>query len=143
PSGKVMLNGSGEIARYFRMSFTGAASIQASTTSAPSTAAAAFSPTVGTSQGTPGTVGSQSNTPEPKIQLCRGRTIAFPVGRMTVDFPVGMRQWRSAELPKVPARDRTGRLLLPPQNSPVVSATGFWASGMDRAHCPQAADHSP
>src|SRR5437879_5924432 len=98
------------------MLLTCAPSIQASSTSAPVAAAAAAARSVGTSQGTPGFVGSQSPTADPKIQLCTGMKMDFPVGTVTL---------RSAEPPNVPPRNQTGPLWPTPANAPVVSCNGF------------------
>src|SRR5213592_2201466 len=100
-----------------------------SNTSAASVLAAAVARRASTSHSTPGTVGSQSNTPAPKIQLYTGTKMALPDGTLQV---------RSAEFPKVPAANQTGPLWPSAQNSPVVSLRGLRSAGMLKAHCHQA-----
>src|SRR5688572_45229 len=102
--------------------------------SAASVLAAAEARRLGTSHGTPGTEGSQSNAPAPKTQLYTGMKIALPVGTV---------QLRSTEFPNVPAKYQTGPLWPSPQNSPVASVRGFRSAGTLMAHCHQRAVHSP
>ena len=86
-------------------------------------------------QGTPGCVGSQSNTAAPKAALTMGQNSAVPGGTV---------QARSKVPPKnEPAKNHTGPFCPSAQLAPVSSKTGFVAAGMESAHCHQRALHSP
>src|SRR4030095_3042779 len=86
-------------------------------------------------QGTPGCVGSQSNTAAPKAALTMGKNSAVPGGTV---------QARSKVPPKTePAKNHTGPLWPSAQWAPVASKTGFVAAGMENAHCHPSAPPTP
>src|SRR5215471_4284799 len=99
---------------------TGSPSIDASTTDDASVARAAAACSVGRSHGTPGTVGSQSNVPAPKIHGCTAKNSACPLGIV---------MFRSTEFPNVPARNHRGPLWPTPAYAQVASSCGLVGVG--------------
>src|SRR5262245_21117308 len=103
-------------------------------TATGSIAAAAAARNVATSQGTPGLVGSQSNTAAPKTAVSIGKSTALPVGivqeRLTAPLPT-------------PAKNHTCPICPSAQLAPVSSRVGFVAAGMESSHCHHRALHSP
>src|ERR1035438_1718042 len=85
---------------------------------------------------TPGLLGSQSPTVAPKIHRYTGRNSPMPVGTV---------KERSTDAgdPNDPPRNQTWPLCPTPAYWPVVSVTGFCATGIPRAHCHHSALHSP
>src|SRR5262249_30522696 len=90
-----------------------------------------------TSQGTPGIVGSQSNTAAPKIALKMGSNKALPGG--TVQVRVAGR----VRVPNDPAKNHTRPDCPSSQSSPVSSRFGFLSAGIESIHCHHLALHSP